>query len=140
MRTVEIKPVFDHIERSKPRSILLVSQLLDQRIEYGDSKEIFTRKLRNREDSFVEQLTKMGIHHEPFVEKELESQARYLRKRSKFDIGVIAGELCYRSIGIAFVRIIMRSWTTVYVQYHSMRCVSTQSIRLARNLSITIIK
>jgi len=97
MKRVELKTIYDQIERLKPKNIALVSQTIDRRIEYGDHKEDFTHKLRNREDLLVMELMKMGIHCEqpspPVKPKK--------RDWRSFDLCIFAGELCYESMASA---------------------------------------
>jgi hypothetical protein len=46
MKRVELKTIYDQIERLKPKKVGLISQIIDQDIAYGDHKEDFTHKLR----------------------------------------------------------------------------------------------
>jgi hypothetical protein len=97
MKRVELNTIYERIERLEPKRIALIPQMIDRRIEYGDHKEDFTRQLRNREDLFVLELTKMGIHYE-LLSPPVKPKKRDWRA---FDMCVFAGELCYQSMASA---------------------------------------
>lgn len=56
------------------------------------------RKLRNREDSFILQLTKMGIRHELFRADDFDPAS--VSTKGSFDLCIIGGEPCYQSISV----------------------------------------
>jgi hypothetical protein len=62
-KRVELKTIYEWIRNLEPRKVVVISEKIDSRIEYGENKEVFTHQLRNREDLLVAEFTKQGIQY-----------------------------------------------------------------------------
>src|SRR4051794_10495837 len=94
---IPVDSIFRRLKQLTPRRIAYISTKFDNWTEFEDGQEVLQYKLRNREASFVLQLTKMGIPHEVFDANAYDPSSVV---NGTFDLCIIGGDLCYQCISV----------------------------------------
>ena len=99
---MHIPSIHKRLARVEPRHVLVITQKLNEYIEWEDGKKATRNKLRNREDAFVLKLMSAGIRTTVITAKEFSlSKVQEEGGPYRIDAIVIAGEVTSQSFYLA---------------------------------------
>lgn len=101
---MHIPSIHKRLAPIEPRHVLVITQKLNEYIEWEDGEKVTRNKLRNREDAFVLKLTSAGVRTTVVVAKDF-SLEKVQAEGGPYHIDaiVIAGEVTYQSFYLAKV-------------------------------------
>jgi hypothetical protein len=99
---MQIPSIHKRLASIEPRHVLVITQKLNEYIEWEAGRKVTRNKLRNREDAFVLKLTSAGIRTTVITAKEFSlSKVQEEGGPHRIDAIVIAGEVTYQSFYLA---------------------------------------
>ncbi|MCX6926114.1 MAG: hypothetical protein NT154_23335 [Verrucomicrobia bacterium] len=93
---MHIPSIHERLAQIEPRHVLIITQKLNEYIEWQNSRKVNRDKLRNREDAFVLKLTSAGIRTTVITAKEFSlSKVQEDGGPHRIDAIAIAGEVTW---------------------------------------------